>query len=219
MNLPNVVSTIVTLLALGSNQPQVAAVPHVPQILSQVEYSLNDRYSNTFVNNVFSDNILLTLSYMDGQTKEGDTVNWDDVRKPTTYEFLLQPGKTFAFHDLIEDQYTGTVTQTTNAHFNSTEGFKSDGYLVGDGVCHFASFIHVAAREAGLDVVAPTRHDFAAIPDVSRDDGTAIYYTPDDKSGSSKQNLYVTNTTTKTIAFVFTHTDTNTLVIAIEEVE
>ena len=219
MNLPNLVGTVLTLLALGSNKPQLPVSAPAPHILAMQDYSLNDRYKNTFVNNVFSDNILLTLSYMDGQTKEGQTVNWDTVRQPTQYQFILEPGKTFAFHDLIEDQYQGNVTQTTNAHFDSTEGFKSDGYLVGDGVCHFASFIHVVASQAGLAVNAPTRHDFAAIPDVTREFGTAIYYVPGDKGTSSKQNIYVTNTIGKPIAFVFTHTPANSLQIAVEELE
>ncbi len=185
--------------------PVLPIATPTPHILASKEYSLSDRYSNTFVNDVFADNILLTLNYMSGDIKQGQKVDWDTVHKENEYTFTLNPGKTFAFHDEVMDQYKDSVVKTTNAHFNSYEGFKSDGWLVGDGVCHLASFINVVSKEAGLGVNAPTRHDFAAIPDVSRADGTAIFYVPGEKGTSSRQNLYVTNTTTKTVAFVFKH--------------
>src|SRR5476649_1041134 len=37
------------------------------QVLSKRSFSLEDRYGNSYVNKVFKDNILLTLSYMSGQ--------------------------------------------------------------------------------------------------------------------------------------------------------
>ena len=220
MNLTNLLGTIMAFLMLTTSKPQIAiSTPSAPHILAEKEYSLTDRYSNQFVNDVFADNILLTLSYMNGQTKQGEKVDWNKIHQPNEYEFLLQPGKTFAFHDQVEDQYKGALALTTNAHFNSTEGFKSDGWLVGDGVCHLASFMNVVAQQAGLRVDAPTRHDFAKIPDVSREFGTAIYYMPGEKGVSSRQNLYVTNTTSKTIAFVFNHTTANSLQIAVEQLD
>jgi hypothetical protein len=39
-------------------------------VLSKVDYSLENRYTNTFVNDVFSDNILLALAYMNGVIKK-----------------------------------------------------------------------------------------------------------------------------------------------------
>ncbi len=223
MNIAHQFGTILTsvmlVLHLGSGAVSLPTAPHsqAPKVLAEQEYSLLDRYKVESVNSVFADNILLTLSYMDGQTKEGQPVNWDQVHKPGQYQFDLKPGQTFAFHDQILNQYKNSVVQTTNAHFNSTEKFKSDGWLIGDGVCHLASFINVVSSKAGLSVDAPTKHDFAAIPDVAKQFGTAIYYVPGEASISSKQNLYVTNTSDKTIAFVFNHTQ-DSLKIAVEKV-
>jgi hypothetical protein len=216
MNASALISTVLTLFVTATPVPQVPISAPTPQVLAVQAYSLTDRYKNTFVNDVFVDNILLTLSYMEGQTKVGEQVDWEKVRNRGTFSFVLQPGKTFAFHDLTEDEYTPSVVKTTNAHFSSTEGFKSDGWLVGDGVCHLASFMNVVARQAGLEVAAPTRHDFATIPEVSREFGTAIYYVPGDKNVSSKQNLYVKNTLDRPIAFVFVHSE-NQLKVAVEE--
>ena len=46
--------------------------PVVPQnrVLTEANYSLTNRYSNTYVNDVFTDNILLTLAYMGGKVKK-----------------------------------------------------------------------------------------------------------------------------------------------------
>ncbi len=176
------------------------------QTLAVKNYSLSDRYSNTYVNDVFSDNILLTLAYMDGVTKNGQPVNWSKVDKNFIYKFVLQPKQTFAFHNEVLPQYKGKIAMTTNADFSFDQGFKSDGWLVGDGVCHLASFINVVARKGGLDVVAPTPHNFATIADVPRQFGVAIYYTQSNPDSSSLQNLYVTNPFDKPIALVFHHT-------------
>lgn len=188
--------------------PALTKAP-APQILASKTYSLDNRYKVQSVNTVFADNILLTYAYLAGQVQEGQKVDWNAVNKPSQYRFELQPGKTFAFHDQVLDQYKDSVVKTTNARFSSTQGFKSDGHLVGDGVCHFASFINVVSTQAGLKVDAPTNHNFAAIPDVDKKFGTSIYYMPGQPSVSNRQNLYITNTTEKTIAFVFTHTQSS----------
>ena len=174
-------------------------------VVAQHNYSLSDRYPDSFVNGVFADNILLTLAYMRGTAKEGQSVDWAKVKEDFEYSITLEPGQTFAFHDSVLPEYERSVAFTTNAHFNSLEGFKSDGWLVADGVCHLASFMNVVAKSAGLKVVAPTNHDFANIPEVSKQDGTAIYYTPNDHATSSMQNLYITNTFDTPVTFVITH--------------
>lgn len=186
------------------------------RVLSEVNYSLLDRYSNTYVNDVFVDNILLTLAYMSGTVKQGVQFSWDAVKSPGVHQFILKPGETFAFHDVAFDKYKGKVVATTNAHFNSNEGFKSDGWLVADGVCHLASFIYVASKEAGLFSEAPTAHDFAKIADVPKEYGVSIFYSPNNPSSSTLQNLYITNNRNKTIAFVFSH-DKESLNIKVEE--
>jgi hypothetical protein len=196
--------------------PLVSPLP-AKVVLGDVNYSLENRYTNTYVNDIFADNILLTLAYMRGTVTKGEKVNWESVRAPFTYELILKPGEVFAFHDRVLPGYKDKVVTTTNAHFHSSEGFLSDGWLVGDGVCHLASFMNVVAREAGLEVEAPTRHDFAKIEDVSKEQGVSIYYDPNGVGGSAKQNLYITNNRDKNIAFVFDYQN-DALAIAIEEI-
>ena len=184
--------------------------------MTSVQYSLSDRYSNAFVNDVFKDNILLTLAYLRGQAEIGEPVQWRLVRTPFKYAFTLRPGETFAFHDQVLPEFRGKIAVTTRAHFGADEGFRSDGYLVGDGVCHLASFLNVTAREADLAVVAPTRHDFAKIPDVSREYGTSIYVDSGNPSGSARQNLYITNNQAEDVTFTFVYDGTN-LQISVSE--
>lgn len=177
--------------------------------LSVKEISLKERYANTFVNDVFADNILLNLAYLRGIVSASVSVNWDEVKKPFNYSFSLQPGETFAFHDAYLPEYEGKVKLTTNAHFNSDEGFKSDGYLIGDGVCHLASLINWAAKDAGLESFAPTNHNFANIPQIPAEFGVAIYsHGSNDKTGAS-QNLYVKNNLDKEVKFNFEFDGTN----------
>ena len=168
-----------------------------PRTLSNVSYSLSNRYSDAFVNEVFSDNILLTIAYLGAKIKKGDSVTWENIKADSEVKFALKPGETFAFHDAVLEKYQGKVAVTTNAHFNSYEGFKSDGWLIGDGVCHLASFMYVAAKNAGLEVEAPTSHDFAVIPNIEKKDGVSIY------SENTLQNLYITNNKSEDVSFVF----------------
>lgn len=193
--------TLLTTTIMALNKP----VSPRAKILSNVHYSLSNRYGNAYVNRVFADNILLTLAYMGGKVKQTKDLSWPAVRSPGTVQLTLKPGQTFAFHDEVLDQYEHKVAATTNAHFNSDEGFLSDGWLVGDGVCHLASFMKVVSQSAGLAVEAPVRHDFAKIEEVAKEDGVSIYYTPTNPQSSQLQNLYITNTRSKTIAFVFVH--------------
>lgn len=170
-------------------------------IISSHEFSLQNRYPVQSVSDVFKDNILLNLAYMRGiASKE---VNWDEVKKPFKYEFKLEPNKTFAFHDDVLEQYKDKVSKTTGAHFNSQEGFKTDGYLFGDGVCHLASLIYWVAKDAGLDAKAPVNHDFMDIPEISREYGVSIYSNPESKGSNSQQNLYVTNNKNNSVIFRF----------------
>ena len=176
-------------------------------LIAQKEMSLENRQSNKWVNQVFKDNILLNLSYMSGQ----------EVKNPFQYEFKLEPNKTFAFHDDVEDKYKQNLVKTTNAHFNSQEGFKTDGYLFGDGVCHLASLIYWVAKEAGLEAEAPTNHDFAKIADIPKEYGVSIYNMPGSKSSNARQNLYVTNNKAKPITFKFEYKDNKVKVSVVEE--
>lgn len=171
--------------------------------LAKESISLEQRYGNTFVNDVFKDNILLNMSYLSGKVTKRDDVNWDEVRKPFSYSFTLLPNKTFAFHEDVLEKYKDSVVKTTNAHFNFEDGFKSDGYLMGDGVCHLASLIYWVSKNAGLDPVAPTNHNFAVIPQIVREFGVSIYKMPGNVSANAMQNLYVTNNKKNPVVFEF----------------
>ena len=196
------ISTIFIFSTISFNQ-LAGAEGAKPVVLAEHSLSLSDRQSDKFVNGVFKDNILLNLAYLDGKALKGQ-VNWDEVRKPFDYELTLQKGETFAFHETILPEYARKVVKTTNAHFNFSEGFKSDGYLIGDGVCHLASLINWSAKDAGLYVNAPTNHDFASIPDVPRQYGVAVYSSGTVKnSADALQNLYITNNKGEPVAIKF----------------
>ncbi|HWY79164.1 MAG TPA: VanW family protein [Candidatus Sulfotelmatobacter sp.] len=179
------------------------------QLLAQHSMSLSDRYAVPSVNDVFRDNILLTLAYLSGTVKNLQQINWNVLRKSTTYMFTLQPGEVFAFHDDVLPEFAGKKIITTNAHFDGSEGFRSDGYLYGDGVCHFASLINWVATDAGLHVVAPVRHDFARIPGIDPKYGTAIYDATGATATNQQQNLYVENTLNKPVRLIFTYVNDN----------
>ncbi len=215
MNIIPILFSFITLPFLGSGIPIVQAQEIKP--LATHEFSLDKRYGNEFVNNVFKDNILLTIDYLRGDKIDPSKINWTEVEKPFTYTLSLKPGDVFAFHDDVLPQYTGKITKTTNAHFNYSDGFKSDGWLTGDGVCHLASLMYWTAKDAGLDALAPTRHDFANIPEVPREYGTAIYEVPGQSGSNQAQNLYITNNKDKEVDLVFNYDGTNLKIQAQEK--
>ncbi|MBI3397579.1 VanW family protein [Candidatus Woesebacteria bacterium] len=200
-------------VAFQANMPTLAPVP---VNLASRTFSLNHRYENAFVNEVFKDNILLTLGYMKGEVKTKDQIVWDNVQKPFHYEFLLKPGEGFAFHDKILPEYAKKVVRTTNAHFNYQDGFKSDGYLTGDGVCHLASLIYWVAKDAGLETYATANHNFAVIPDVPKEYGVSIYARADTGEGAYS-NLYIVNNKQKPIKFVFDYSEDGNLSVSVRE--
>lgn len=173
------------------------------KVLAMHEISLESRQPDRWVNGVFKDNILLNLAYLRGIVRFKEDLNWDEVKKSFTYEFKLNPGEAFAFHQDVLPEYSDRVVRTTGAHFSGAEGFKSDGYLMGDGVCHLASLMYWVARDAGLEANAPTNHDFMAIPEISREYGVSIYYYPGRTMANAKQNLYITNNKENPVIFRF----------------
>ena len=196
-----------TFVSVLGHNPTVLAERDV--VLASKSFSMDERYGNTFVNDVFKDNILLTLHYMAGTVKGKNDVSWDNIEKPLDYEFSLEPGQTFAFHDQVDPKYNKNVVKTTNAHFNYADGFKSDGYLMGDGVCHFASLIYWAAKDAGLATNKVVAHDFAKINEVPKEYGVSIYAAPENFANGARQNLYITNDLEKPVTFGFNFDGTN----------
>lgn len=175
--------------------------------LSSRTISLDYRYPSERVSDVFKDNILLNIAYLDGRVDSAKDIDWTKIDQSFKSEFTLQPNETFAYHDAVLPQYEGKVVKTTKSHFNSSDGYKTDGFLYGDGVCHLASLINWAARDANLDVLAPANHDFANIPEIPKEYGVAIYYNPADKSVGARENLYITNNKNKPVNFVFEYKD------------
>lgn len=211
----------VVVFATSSGQNSLNVAPAVADaqrhVLAIHVMPLNDRYPNPIVSDVFKDNILLTLSYFSGKTKQGDKINWENIRKPFTYDLELKPKEIFAFHDGILSTYKDKRVVTTPVHFGPSDGFLSDGYLYGDGVCHLASIINWTAKDAGLTVYAPTNHDFAHIPDVPKQYGVAIYSDGQKDLTSGMQNLYIENNKEKPVHFIFNYQNNSLKVAVIEE--
>lgn len=187
------------------------------KLIGQQEMSLLNRYGinpEGADNIAYRDNILLNLAYMSGKVHNAGEINWDAVRAPSSYAVTLQPGEVFAFHEDVLPEYEGKVVASTNAHFGAQEGFKSSGGLSGMGVCHFASIINWAARDAGLKVTAPTNHNFAIIPDIDPMYGTAIYYMTGTPSINMQQNLYVENTFDSPVKLVISY-ENNSLKVSV----
>lgn len=210
--------SIVTVMTMSAQLSSPGLTETIKQhTLSSHEISLENRYEVKSVSDVFKDNILLNMAYMRGSVSSKD-FNWDEVKKPFKYEFKLEPNKTFAFHDDILDEYKDKVVKTTKAHFNAEEGFKTDGYLFGDGVCHLASLFYWVAKDAGLNTKAPTSHDFAVIPEIDRENGVSIYSSPQSIGSNAQQNLYITNNKNKEITFKFEYEQDKLKASVVEEI-
>src|SRR3989338_7030947 len=209
----NTIISLILLPFLIQVQPIIAG--NVEPLASR-EFSLEKRYDNSFVNSVFKDNILLNIKYLAGEKIDPREINWDEVRKPFEYKLILKSGETFAFHDDVLPEFEGKIAKTTNAHFNSQEGFKSSGFLVGDGVCHLASLLYWIARDAGLETTAQVNHNFANIPEVPKEYGVSIYAYPGRQANDQLQNLYITNTRDREIAFEFKYDGRNLKISAVE---
>lgn len=210
------ISHLVSLLFLSFILKDQIIMANTSQVLASREFSLGKRYEDSFVNNVFKDNILLTIDYISGKKVNPAKIDWATLQKPFEYKLVLKPGETFAFHDDVLPEFDGKVAKTTNAHFNFSEGFKSSGYLVGDGVCHLASLLYWVAKDAGLETVSQVKHDFANIPEVPKEYGVSIYAYPGSQATDKMQNLYITNNREREVAFVFDFDGQNLKITAVE---
>lgn len=161
------------------------------EILASQALDLDNRDKKEFVNQVFKDNILLALYYLKGEEVKRE-VDWQKVKKPFSVEFVLQPAEAFAFHENILVEYKNGVVKTMGSRFLAKEGYRSSGWIIGDGVCHLASLINWVSFEAGLEVRAKVNHNFRSIPGIPREYGTSIRYSQSGHN-SSNQNLYIKN--------------------------
>lgn len=181
------------------------------EVLGQKFLDLSNRYPDAFVNEVFSDNIILNLHFIKGDVDSIKTaesrfglvnIDWEKARAPFLLSFNITSGQTFVFHDSLLPQFKDKDVKIGGSHYSIAEGYKSDGYLAGDGVCHLASLFNWAAREAGLDVLTKVNHDFATIADVPKEFGVSIYSIPNSGYTSEAQNLYITNTFSFPVTFM-----------------
>lgn len=204
-------NNLVSIASASAMLVSMAGVNPTPQhiILAERAMSLENRYPQRSVNEVFKDNILLSIAYLGDRVKDPKIISWEELNKPFTYEFSLEPKQTFAFHSDVLSEYSGKVVKTTNTHFNLQEGFKSGGYLAGDGVCHLASLMYWVSKDGKLNAVAPTNHDFRVIPDIPREYGVSIYSMPGNPAIGASQNLYITNTLDTPIIFRFAYDGKN----------
>ena len=195
------------VLPLRSTNQAVQPTEAKTTVIASRQFSMEYRYHAKSVSDIFKDNILLNLAYLNGTVTKASDINWAEIEKPFSFKFTLNPNETFAYHDQVLPEYKGKVKLTTNSTFGKSDGYKSDGLLYGDGVCQLASLISWAAKDAKLAVKAPSNHDFAAIPEVPKSQGVAIYYDPNNKSKGPYENLYITNNQAKPVDFIFDYKD------------
>ncbi len=168
---------------LVKNQPIVAE--KTVEILASQTLDLSNRDKNPFINQVFKYNILLAVHNLGN--------------------FVLNPGEAFAFHNNILPEYQDKVVQTIASEFNAKEGYQSAGGIIGDGVCHLASFLNWVSSEANLETEARVNHDFRPIPGIPREYWTSIRYSQQGHN-SQNQNLYIKNSLNFPVEFKFTLT-------------
>lgn len=200
---------LVILLSAINKKPVTDSAESKYNLLGSREMPLYNRDKTPFVAEAMKKNILLELYYISGRVTEKNDINWDEIDKPFNVSVVLYPGELFSFHEDVLSQFNGKFIKSPPSHFQSSEGFVSDGYLFGDGVCHLASLINWAAKDAGLEVRAPTNHDFAKIPDIPKEYGVAVYNSPRTPSSSRKQNLYIINNKKRDINLFFVYDGEN----------
>ena len=193
---------------VATNQSAALVLPVVESQLKNYQLeaistkvlSLKNRNSNKQVNDVFADNIILNLhyikgdvdNYLDSKLKGEEMVSWTELEKPFNFTLTLPPGQIFTFHDDVLPKYEKEDLSSVKTSFSYDQGYKQVDGLYGNGVCHLASLINWTASTSGLAVEAPTNHNFAPVPAVPNEYGTAILYMGG--YSSQLQNLYIKNT-------------------------
>lgn len=211
-----IVATIFTTIILGMNTNGLILPEKKDVVLSEKEFSLENRYAVKSVNEIMKKNILLNLAYLNGTVAKKADIDWNQVTSPFHFEKTLGVGETFAYHTNVRNEYTDQVAFTTNSNFNAADGYLSDGYLFGDGVCHLASLINWAALEAGLETVVPKDHrSVAHIPNIPDEYGVSIYK---NQGVGANNNLYVTNTKDKPVTLHFDYDGVDLKVYVTESV-
>lgn len=146
------------------------------KVLSRESLDLGDRYPVESISEGFKENILIAVGFLNSSNPGG---------------LVLRPGEIFAFHNKgILPQFKENKIITQESDFTTNTGYKVVAGLGGNGVCHLASLMNLAASKAGLEVTAPTSHSFAKIPGIESQYGTSI----STRNSPERQNLYIKNT-------------------------
>jgi len=152
-------------------------------ILANRQLDLSNRDKNEFVSQVYKDNILLALDYLG-------------------FGFTLKPGEVFAFHENVLPKYKSKAVKTMKSRFIASEGYRSSGWVFGDGVCHLASLLSWTAFDARLEVKSNVKHSFRSISGIPEKHQISIRYSQSG-SNSQNQNLYITNNLDFPVEFRF----------------
>src|SRR5438128_52760 len=106
----SIILAIATVVSLTFQTVHPVTNTLAPHELASYFMHMGDRYPVKSVNEVFKDNILLTLEYMKGSVKNLPPFNWNELEKPHHYQFTLQPHENFAFHNMVLPLYAGTIS-------------------------------------------------------------------------------------------------------------
>ena len=164
---------------------QTAQMVQQKVLLASESMDLGNRYPVESISEGFKENILIALGYL---ASKG--VAFRGYEAGEEFSLVLQPGEVFAFHKkgiLPEFKESKIISQESD--FTTNYGYKVVAGLGGNGVCHLASLIYKTALHAGLEVVAPTNHNFASIPGIEKEYGVSI----STRNGPERQNLYIKN--------------------------
>ncbi|MBI2404815.1 hypothetical protein HYV22_01395, partial [Candidatus Gottesmanbacteria bacterium] len=103
MNLLAFAISVLMSVNIATATPSVPIVPISAvlssKVLAEKSFSLETRSGDKFVNDIFKDNILLTLAYMDGKVTKASDINWEAIEKPQEFALTLKPGEVFTFHE------------------------------------------------------------------------------------------------------------------------
>lgn len=210
--------TLLSILTIFNSKPQFIApiaddyiISHKAEVLSAQtdktqenllanhSLDLSMRHEKPSINEIFKDNILLSLHYLNKEKPlfydrklHKNTVDWQEINKPFEVSFSLKPNEVFAFHANVLKEYEQNLVYTMNSVFGYEEGYKTSGSLYGDGVCHLASLINWTSIDAGLETKAFVDHNFSIVAGVPKKYGTSISYSKKGNN-SQNQNLYIRN--------------------------
>ena len=96
-----------------------------------------------------------------------------------------------------------------------TDFCLTDGYMGTESVIWLPYSLGCTGRGTGINSLAS--HDFARIPEISREYGVSIKYMPGETANSARQNLYITNNQDVPVTFVFEYDGTNLKVKVVKD--